>query len=101
MPSTLTINPDLHSLIPPLTAEEYRQLEANILQDGCRDPLIIWQEEQVLLDGHNRYAICTKHDLPYTTQDLSLPDLDAAISWAARCPGASHGTVEVRPIWPM
>jgi hypothetical protein len=30
---------------------------------------------------------------------IDVPDLDAAISWAARCPGASHGTVEVRPIW--
>ena len=32
---------------------------------------------------------------------IDVPDLDTAISWAARCPGASHGTVEVRPIWPM
>jgi len=32
---------------------------------------------------------------------IDVPDLDAAISWASRCPGASHGTVEVRPIWAM
>jgi hypothetical protein len=32
---------------------------------------------------------------------IDVPDLDAAISWAARCPGASHGTVEVRPVWTM
>lgn len=32
---------------------------------------------------------------------IDVPDLDAAISWAARCPGASHGTIEVRPIWAM
>jgi hypothetical protein len=30
-----------------------------------------------------------------------VPDLDAALSWAARCPGAAHGVVEVRPVWPM
>lgn len=30
---------------------------------------------------------------------IDVPDLDAAISWAARCPGASHGVIEVRPIW--
>jgi hypothetical protein len=30
---------------------------------------------------------------------IDVPDLDAAIAWAARCPGASHGIVEVRPIW--
>lgn len=32
---------------------------------------------------------------------IDVPDLDAALSWAARCPGASHGTVEVRPVWYM
>jgi hypothetical protein len=32
---------------------------------------------------------------------IEAPDLDAALSWAARCPAASHGTVEVRPLWVM
>lgn len=32
---------------------------------------------------------------------IDVPNLDAALSWAARCPGASHGTIEVRPVWPM
>lgn len=32
---------------------------------------------------------------------IEAPDLDAALGWAARCPGASHGTIEVRPVWPM
>jgi hypothetical protein len=32
---------------------------------------------------------------------LDVPDLDAALSWAARCPGASHGAIEIRPIWDM
>jgi hypothetical protein len=32
---------------------------------------------------------------------INVPDLDAALSWAARCPTAGHGVVEVRPIWPM
>jgi hypothetical protein len=31
---------------------------------------------------------------------IDVPDLDAALSWAARCPAASHGTIEVRPLWP-
>lgn len=30
---------------------------------------------------------------------IDVPDLDAALAWAARCPAASHGTVEVRPVW--
>jgi hypothetical protein len=32
---------------------------------------------------------------------IDVPDLDAALSWAGRCPGASHGAVEVRPVWTM
>jgi hypothetical protein len=32
---------------------------------------------------------------------IDVPDLDAALSWAARCPSSSHGTIEVRPIWEM
>jgi hypothetical protein len=77
----ITINPELQSLVPPLTPEEYAQLEANILADGCHDPLIAWQEEQTLLDGHNRLDICQRHGLPYTTEEVSLADLDAAKAW--------------------
>src|SRR4029453_7821456 len=77
----ITIHPELQSLIPPLTTEAYTQLESNIRADGCHDPLIVWQEEQTLLDGHNRYAICEQHGLDYRIQELSLPGLDAAKEW--------------------
>jgi hypothetical protein len=32
---------------------------------------------------------------------IEAPDLDAALTWAARCPGAAHGAIEVRPLWVM
>ena len=32
---------------------------------------------------------------------IDVPDLDAALSWAGRCPAARYGSVEVRPIWAM
>jgi hypothetical protein len=32
---------------------------------------------------------------------IEAPDLDAAIAWASRCPAAQHGTIEVRPVWPL
>jgi hypothetical protein len=32
---------------------------------------------------------------------IDVPDLDSALSWAARCPGAAHGVIEVRPVWPV
>ena len=40
---TIVIDPEFQALIPPLQAEERKQLEANIIADGCRDPLVVWR----------------------------------------------------------
>jgi len=77
----ITIDPELQGLIPPLTDEERAGLDAAILRDGCHAPLVVWRETGVLLDGHNRKAICEKHGLPLTTFAVSLPDRDAAKRW--------------------
>src|SRR5438067_1936296 len=78
----ITINPELRSLIPPLTTEEYAQLEKNIVEDGCHDKLIVWQEENTLLDGHNRLEICQRHNIKLGgIIELSLPTLDTAKLW--------------------
>ena len=79
--SSLTILPVLQGLIPPLHPEERAQLAENIRAEGCRDALIVWKEEQTLLDGHHRYAICMQANIPYTIQEISLPDLAAAQAW--------------------
>ena len=65
---TLQIHPDLRAYIDPLTDIEYQTLEQSLLADGCRDALIVWGE--TLVDGHNRYTICQKHNIPYTTKQL-------------------------------
>ena len=55
------ITKEIAELIVPLSPEEFQQLELNILSEGCRDPLIVWEEfnkKLVLLDGHNRLKIC-------------------------------------------
>ena len=74
-------NPQLHALIPPLSPEELTQLEQNVIADGCRDALIVWQETSTILDGHHRYTLCTQHGILFTTTLLSLPNLDAAKAW--------------------
>lgn len=61
----LRIDAELQALIEPLTSEELAGLEASLLQDGCRDPLVVW--EGLLLDGHNRYALCCKHGIAFQT----------------------------------
>jgi hypothetical protein len=73
------IDKEFQSLIPPLSHDEYAQLEANILADGCREPLTLWGD--ILLDGHNRYKICTEHSIIYQTVEKDLPDREAAVEW--------------------
>ena len=78
-PGVPQIDPEFELLIPPLSLDERAQLERNLLAEGCRDPLVVWNG--VLADGHNRLAICRQHDLPYRTVELDLPDRDAVRQW--------------------
>jgi hypothetical protein len=55
------------------------QLEKNIIADGCRDPLVVFNN--ALVDGHNRYEICTKHDLPFSILEKDFADSGAAKLW--------------------
>ena len=75
----IVINEELKTLIPALTNEEYATLEYSIINDGCRDALITWNN--TLIDGHNRYEICTKHDIKYTTEPMGFADLNAVKIW--------------------
>ena len=63
----ITISKEFEQFIIPLSSEEYTQLEANILEEGCRDPLVVWSHKgkNVLLDGHNRFGICERNNLSY------------------------------------
>lgn len=81
---TVRIDEEFAALIPPLTEDEQRQLEANLLADGCCDPLVIWQKEGLLLDGHNRYRICREHNIGFAVRRIDLPDRDAAKVWVIR-----------------
>lgn len=75
----IEINQEFKALIPPLSLEEYSQLEKNIITDGCRDPLVVFNN--TLVDGHNRYEICTKHDLPFSILEKDFSDCGAAKLW--------------------
>lgn len=75
----ITIDKEFKSLIPPLTADEYAGLEESILNEGCRDALVVWNG--LLVDGHNRYEICTKHNTPYSTVERDFTDRNEAIEW--------------------
>ena len=76
------IDPEFKNLIPPLGVDEYRQLEQNILADGCQNALCIWHG--LLLDGHNRFEICSKHHIPYQVRVLHLKSREDAIAWICK-----------------
>ena len=80
----LKIDPEFAGKIPPLTDEEYRQLEENILADGrVINPLIIWNG--VIVDGHNRYRILQEHPgIPFDTFEKEFPDRFAVIAWICK-----------------
>ena len=75
------ISPDFKNLIPPLSTEEFTQLEQNILQSGCLNAIKTWRG--YIVDGHNRYAICQKHNIPYSTEKLRFATKDEAKLWIA------------------
>jgi DNA modification methylase len=75
----IVIREDFKKLIPALTGEEYKQLEANILSEGIRDPLVVWNG--YLVDGHNRYAIANKYSLEFRTVNKEFKDGNEAKLW--------------------
>lgn len=78
----LRIDPEFKSLITELSADELAELEQSILAEGCRDALVVWNG--VIVDGHNRYGICTKHNLPYRTTEREFADRSAVKEWIFR-----------------
>ena len=78
----LKINPALQSVMPPLQNNEMELLTQSLLEEGCREPLVIWNG--MLVDGHNRYRICHEYDIPFAVVEMEFSDLGAAITWSIR-----------------
>lgn len=81
----ITVLEELKSFIPPLLDAELAQLKANLLANGCKDPLLLWETTKdviglgtafepayVLIDGHNRYGICKEFGITFNVQLLSF-----------------------------
>jgi hypothetical protein len=81
---------ELKLFIPPLLDVEFAQLKANLLANGCKDPLLLWETNKdiigqgtsmeaayVLIDGHNRYGICKEFGITFNVQLLSFNSMKA------------------------
>lgn len=81
---TLKIDPEFQSLIPALSDDERAELEASLKAEGCRDALVVWAGQGVLLDGHNRYAICQAHGIPFQVVERTFESRDHVIVWIVK-----------------
>lgn len=75
------IDSEFKGIIEPLTDEEYKLLEANICEWGCRDALVVWAEHNILIDGHNRFEICSRHNIPYQVNEIKLDNRQEVTNW--------------------
>ncbi|MDO8719613.1 MAG: hypothetical protein Q7K20_11630 [Polaromonas sp.] len=76
----ITVNEELLAYIDPLTPDEHAALERSLVAEGCRDALVLWGE--VLVDGHNRYGICSKHGIAFNTvQNTQFKSMDDVHLW--------------------
>ena len=74
------IDPEFKALIPPLSQDEYNQLEQNILlYKKCRDAIIIW--DGTIVDGHNRFGICAKHGISFEIKEMAFESREDAKLW--------------------
>jgi N6-adenosine-specific RNA methylase IME4 len=78
----LKIKEEFKKLIPPLTAEEFKQLETNCIDEGIRDAIVTWQG--FIIDGHNRYKIATDWQLSFKTIEKAFESEYHVRKWMAQ-----------------
>ena len=79
---TLTVDEELRCLIPPLSVEERQMLEESIVTNGCEMPILVWND--TIVDGHNRYAICQEHSIPFVKEEKRFESRGEVKLWMLR-----------------
>lgn len=77
----LKIDPELRDLLPPLTDEEFKKLEKNIVDNGFDRNFPIMEWNGFIADGHNRYSICKKHNITPVVGTLAYETKDEVMEW--------------------
>lgn len=79
---TLSVDEEFKALIPPLSAEERQMLEESIAANGCEMPILVWND--TIVDGHNRYAICHEHGIPFAKEEKQFQSRSDVKLWMLR-----------------
>ena len=79
----MTIDEEFQKLIPPLTDDEYRQLEENCIKEGIREAILVWDrgDDLVIVDGHNRYKIAREHNLKWNHKVMNFESREEVKEW--------------------
>jgi N6-adenosine-specific RNA methylase IME4 len=82
----LCILPEIQQRLLPLRDEELRELERSVLEEGIRDPLVVWRKDGqlILVDGHHRYELAKKHGLKFQMVERRFESLDEVLIWVDR-----------------
>ena len=84
-PMKIIVDEEIRALIPEMSVEERDNLEEEIEEDGeIREAVIVWKEQSILLDGHNRKEISEATGKKLRVAEISLPDRDSAKAWVIR-----------------
>ena len=75
----LRVDDDFKNCLPPLSNEEYGRLEESLLKNGVISPILVWNG--YVVDGHNRYALCEKHNIDFPVKEMSFSSKGEAIEW--------------------
>jgi N6-adenosine-specific RNA methylase IME4 len=75
----MKISEKFKNLIPPLTSEEFNQLEQNCIKDGILESIKTWQG--TIIDGHNRYNIAVKNKLSFETKEINFNNESEVVEW--------------------
>lgn len=75
---------ELKEFLPTLSVDESAELEKSIKAEGVRDPIVIWDEKNVIVDGHNRWGVCQKLGIVPPEKRISFNDVDAVREWMMR-----------------
>ena len=78
----IIIDNEFKFLLPVLDEKAFADLEADILENGIRDSLVLW--EGILIDGYNRFKIAQKHDLPFNSVNMDFGSRDEVVIWIIR-----------------
>lgn len=77
------IDREFAQLCGMLSPDERERLKASIQQHGCRDPLVVWADRDVLVDGHNRLSICRELGIDFDVVEYEFEDREAVVRWIA------------------